>query len=242
MVVPGASGTPGGVRRDHGVDDVGADRLPRSAAVTTPSSASSATSTGRSGCCSSASALFLAGCLGAAFAWNIWSLIAFRVVSGRGRRALPAQLRDHPRRVPAGEGRGRDRPALGRVRRRRRLGHRALRRDRRQLLVALALHCSARSPSPSRSCSCTASCPSRRSSRRRASTFPAPRSSRAARLAAAGAHRGRAWGWTRRASRLLVARGRASSLWELSSCARARRWSTCGCSRTGPCCSRTSRR
>ena len=33
--------------------------------------------------------LFLAGCLGAAFAWNIWSLIAFRVVSGAGGALFP---------------------------------------------------------------------------------------------------------------------------------------------------------
>ena len=84
--------------------------------------------------------LFLAGCVGAALAWNIWSLIAFRVVSGRGWRALPAELRDHPGRVPAREGEGRDRPALGGLRRRRRLRDRALRRDRRQPLVALAVH------------------------------------------------------------------------------------------------------
>jgi EmrB/QacA subfamily drug resistance transporter len=34
-------------------------------------------------------ALFLAGCLGAAFAWNLWSLIAFRVVSGAGGALFP---------------------------------------------------------------------------------------------------------------------------------------------------------
>ena len=33
--------------------------------------------------------LFLAGCLGAAFAWNLWSLIAFRVVSGAGGALFP---------------------------------------------------------------------------------------------------------------------------------------------------------
>ena len=33
--------------------------------------------------------LFLAGCLGAACAWNIWSLIAFRVVSGAGGALFP---------------------------------------------------------------------------------------------------------------------------------------------------------
>jgi EmrB/QacA subfamily drug resistance transporter len=33
--------------------------------------------------------LFLAGCLGAACAWNLWSLIAFRVVSGAGAALFP---------------------------------------------------------------------------------------------------------------------------------------------------------
>jgi EmrB/QacA subfamily drug resistance transporter len=33
--------------------------------------------------------LFLAGCLGAAFAWSIWSLIAFRIVSGAGGALFP---------------------------------------------------------------------------------------------------------------------------------------------------------
>jgi EmrB/QacA subfamily drug resistance transporter len=33
--------------------------------------------------------LFLAGCLGAACAWNLWSLIAFRVVSGAGGALFP---------------------------------------------------------------------------------------------------------------------------------------------------------
>jgi EmrB/QacA subfamily drug resistance transporter len=33
--------------------------------------------------------IFLAGCLGAAFAWNLWSLIAFRVVSGAGAALFP---------------------------------------------------------------------------------------------------------------------------------------------------------
>jgi MFS family permease len=36
--------------------------------------------------------LFLAGCLGAACAWNIWSLIAFRVVSGAGAALFPLSL------------------------------------------------------------------------------------------------------------------------------------------------------
>ena len=33
--------------------------------------------------------LFLAGCLGAAFAWDLWSLIAFRVVAGAGGALFP---------------------------------------------------------------------------------------------------------------------------------------------------------
>ena len=33
--------------------------------------------------------LFLAGCLGAAFAWDLWSLIAFRIVSGAGGALFP---------------------------------------------------------------------------------------------------------------------------------------------------------
>src|SRR5688500_7210137 len=33
--------------------------------------------------------LFLAGCLAAAFAWSIWSLIAFRVFSGAGAALFP---------------------------------------------------------------------------------------------------------------------------------------------------------
>ena len=33
--------------------------------------------------------LFVAGCLGAAFAWNLWSLIAFRVISGAGGALFP---------------------------------------------------------------------------------------------------------------------------------------------------------
>jgi EmrB/QacA subfamily drug resistance transporter len=33
--------------------------------------------------------LFLAGCVGAAFAWSIWSLIAFRIVSGAGGALFP---------------------------------------------------------------------------------------------------------------------------------------------------------
>ena len=83
--------------------------------------------------------LFALGCLGAASAWNIWSLIAFRVVSGAGGALFPLELRDHPRRVPAGEGEGRNRAAVCRLGRRRRLRDRALRGDRRPRVVALAL-------------------------------------------------------------------------------------------------------
>ena len=53
--------------------------------------------------------LFLAGCLGAAFAWNLWSLIAFRVVSGAGGALFPlsfAIIRDEfpPEKVKVGIG------------------------------------------------------------------------------------------------------------------------------------------
>src|SRR5829696_9128134 len=53
--------------------------------------------------------LFLAGCLGAAFAWNLWSLIAFRVVSGAGGALFPlsfAIIRDEfpPDKVKVGIG------------------------------------------------------------------------------------------------------------------------------------------
>src|SRR5712691_13501409 len=33
--------------------------------------------------------VFLAGCIGAALAWNIWSLIAFRIVQGAGGAVFP---------------------------------------------------------------------------------------------------------------------------------------------------------
>src|SRR5213592_2546816 len=59
---------------------------------------------------------------------------------GSGGGGVPAELRDHPRRVPAREGRRRDRPYLGRVRRRRRLRDRLLGPDRRPPVLALALH------------------------------------------------------------------------------------------------------
>ena len=53
--------------------------------------------------------LFLAGCLGAACAWSIWSLIAFRVVSGAGGALFPlsfAIIRDEfpPEKVKVGIG------------------------------------------------------------------------------------------------------------------------------------------
>ena len=85
-------------------------------------------------------AIFFVGSVGAAAAWNIWSLIAWRAVQGAGAAVFPSELRDHPRRVPAREGRRRDRARVGRLRDRWRLRDRALRRDRRQRLVALALH------------------------------------------------------------------------------------------------------
>jgi len=53
--------------------------------------------------------LFLAGCIGAAAAWNIWSLIGFRVLSGAGGALFPlsfAIIRDEfpPERVKVGIG------------------------------------------------------------------------------------------------------------------------------------------
>ena len=53
--------------------------------------------------------LFLAGCVGAALAWNIWSLIAFRVVSGAGGALFPlafAIIRDEfpPEKMKVGIG------------------------------------------------------------------------------------------------------------------------------------------
>ena len=66
-------------------------------------------------------------------------LVADRVARGpgRGRRGLPAQLRDHPRRVPEGEGERRDGPGVGRPRGGRRRGDRGQRPDHRQPLVAV---------------------------------------------------------------------------------------------------------
>ena len=58
---------------------------------------------------------------------------------GGRRRHLPARLRHRPRRVPAREGRRRDRPALGDPRGRRRRRDRALRRDRRAPRLPLAV-------------------------------------------------------------------------------------------------------
>ena len=54
-------------------------------------------------------AIFLAGCIGAALAWNLWSLIAFRGLSGAGGALFPlsfAIIRDEfpPERVPVGIG------------------------------------------------------------------------------------------------------------------------------------------
>jgi EmrB/QacA subfamily drug resistance transporter len=53
--------------------------------------------------------LFLAGCVGAAFAWNIWVLILFRAVQGLGAPVFPLSfgiIRDEfpPERVPVGIG------------------------------------------------------------------------------------------------------------------------------------------
>ena len=114
--------------------------------------------------------LFLAGCLGAAFAWSLWSLIAFRVVSGAGGALFPlsfAIIRDE---FPPEQGEGRDRPALGGLGRRRRLRDRALRADRGQLLLALPLPARLDPGRPLARPRRAATCPSRRSARRRRST------------------------------------------------------------------------
>jgi EmrB/QacA subfamily drug resistance transporter len=60
-----------------------------SAAVTTPILGRLGDQFGKERMLLIALSLFLAGCLGAAFAWNIWSLIAFRVVSGAGGALFP---------------------------------------------------------------------------------------------------------------------------------------------------------
>ena len=61
-----------------------------------------------------------AGTLIAALSTSLAVLILGRAVQGAGGAIFPLVVRDHPRRVPAREGRLRHRPDLGDVRRRRR--------------------------------------------------------------------------------------------------------------------------
>jgi EmrB/QacA subfamily drug resistance transporter len=80
-----------------------------SAAVTTPILGKLGDQFGKERLLLIALGLFLAGCLGAACAWDIWSLIAFRVVSGAGGALFPlsfAIIRDEfpPEKVKVGIG------------------------------------------------------------------------------------------------------------------------------------------
>ena len=44
--------------------------------------------------------IFLAGCVGSAAAWNIWSLVAFRAVSGAGAAVFPPSSTIRPKGTP----------------------------------------------------------------------------------------------------------------------------------------------
>ena len=182
--------------------------------------------------------LFLAGCLGAAFAWNIWSLIAFRVVSGAGGALFPlsfAIIRDEfpPEKVKVGIGllsavfgvgggfgivlsgvivdnfSWRLLFLLGSI----------------PVALSIALVHRFVPESPIRS-----PVAGRRARRAPALRRPA--------LADGGADRGRSLGLDLAAPARARSSSRrcSSSSGAWSSCARARRWWTCGCSRTVPCC------
>ena len=242
--LPGAAHVPGGVRLDHGLDDVGADRLPRlgGSADADPRPPRRPV---RQGAAAADQPRALPRRLSRCCV-RLESLVADRVPGclRRGRRALPAQLRDHPRRVPAREGEGRDRPALGRLGRRRRLRNRPLRADRGQLLLALPLRARL---DPGRALT-----RARRALRPGIADPLAVEGRRAGRAAPLGRadladgrpHRGRELGVGARRSSSASSRSPPSSSCSgaSSSRVRARRWSTCGCSRTGRSCSRTSRR
>ncbi len=80
-----------------------------SAAVTTPVLGKLGDQFGKERLLLISLSIFLVGCVGAAFAWNLWSLIAFRAVSGAGAALFPlsfAIIRDEfpPERVPVGIG------------------------------------------------------------------------------------------------------------------------------------------
>ncbi len=156
----------------------------------------------------------------------------------RRRRALPAQLRDHPGRVPAGAGEGGDRPALGRVRRRRRTRDRPLGPHRRPRLLALALH-----PRLDPGGGLAPARPSLRPRVARALALAGglPGSAPARGwldLADARAHRGRELGLG--VARDPGARGGIGrplrALGDRRAALEPRRWWTCGCSRIDPCC------
>ena len=115
---------------------------------------------------------------------------------GRGRRDLPARDRDHPRRVPAREGRDRHRDDLGDVRHRRRRRARRRRRPRRRRSASRGSSGSApprrRSPRGRRgSTSPSRPCASRRGSTGSAACCSRPRSA----TLLLGVSEGNAWGW-----------------------------------------------
>ena len=80
-----------------------------SAAVTTPVLGKLGDQFGKERLLVISLSIFLAGCIGAALAWNLWSLIAFRAISGAGGALFPlsfAIIRDEfpPERVQVGIG------------------------------------------------------------------------------------------------------------------------------------------
>ena len=212
------------------------------AAVRRRCSASSATSTARSGCSLISLRIFFVGCVGGDL--RLEHLVADRVPRdpGRRRRRLPALASRSSRTSSRAEKVG---AAIGHrlvgLRDRRRARPRPLGRDRRPRLVAVAVH--------------------RRRGRRSAVAVvlvrrfvpesPIKTPSRArrrparsllsggARRAAARADRGRRTGAGRR-GRIVGAlrrrRSRSPSPGCSSSCACPSRWSTCACSPSAPCC------
>ena len=166
-------------------------------------------------------------------------LVADRLarVQGAGGGGLPAQLRDHQRRVPARARRRRDRHRLRRSSRSAAGSGSALGRDRRQRLVALALHRRRDRRRPAAIVLVVAFVPESPVKTPSRSTSPARYSSRSrwSRLLV-GADRGRELGLDVGPRRwaCFAARGDPVPIWVASSCACPSRWSTCACSRTGP--------
>ena len=116
--------------------------------------------------------LFLAGCIGAAAAWNIGSLIGFRILSGAGGALFPlsfAIIRDEfpPERVKVAIGLLSAVFGVGGG-----LGIVLSGRHRRPRLLALALHPRLDPRRGVARCSSVASCPSRPCARPRGSTCP----------------------------------------------------------------------